>query len=151
MRREKAIQWAVVVGAVVFWVVLGYLFGPSNVRDGLRAIVVLVMVLGVAFVVGGRLLTALRVKASDDESARTDPVHSPEARKVYNAIFAREDGQLTHGYVIGFICEGRKGYTPLPQFGKFTAYDEAKSKADELNAKTGLTSGQINRITNRWA
>ena len=39
---------------------------------------------------------------------------------------------------IGLAEEGERGYFPQAGFGHFGTYDEARIKADELNAQLGL-------------
>jgi len=134
-------MWLVVAGILAFWFILFALFGVKSVRNGLRVFVFLMLLLGIAIVIGEKIIVTFRTK------------YPPERPKTaYHAITARSrDGQTTSGcYVIGLLREGTKEYTPQLDFGLFADYNDAQNKADELNARTGLTKGQINRLINRW-
>jgi hypothetical protein len=51
------------------------------------------------------------------------------------------------GYIIGRADENVDGYTPLDKtFGVFTTYEEARSKAAELNVALGLTPPEAAEI-----
>jgi hypothetical protein len=135
-------KWLIPAIAVAGFLLLAVLFGSSDVRSGLRLFVLLILVLGVA--------TALVNKAI----VASQTVRPPSQPKyAYHAIIARDGrGEMIAGtYVIGLLQEGVKGYAAQPQFGTFTDYDMATKKADELNAETGLSTAQINRLLNRWA
>lgn len=55
-----------------------------------------------------------------------------DERFAYTAIV--DDG----GYSIGRAEEDVSGYTPMPEFSSFGTYDDAQTKADELNLSLGL-------------
>jgi hypothetical protein len=135
-------KWLIPIIVVAGFLLLAVLFGPSDVRSGLRLFVLLILVLGVATVLANKAIIAFR-------TAR--PPNEP--KYAYHPIIARDGrGEMIGGtYVIGLLREGVKGYTVQPQFGTFTDYDMATKKADELNAETGLSTAQINRLLNRWA
>jgi hypothetical protein len=141
MKRETARKWIISGAALTFWLTLGTLFGPINVRNALRASVVAFMLL--AFVVFGanKLVVVYRTKF---------PLSHP--RVAYHAIIARlPESRIIDGYVIGLVREGQKGYSTQHQFGTFADVETATRKASELNAQAGLTEGQVNRLSNRWA
>jgi hypothetical protein len=133
-------KWPV---AVLFgFVILAALFGAGNVRSGLRLFVFLILVFGI--------VAALVNKAAVAFHTASPP---SQPKYAYHAIFARDGrGEMIVGtYVIGLLREGVKGYAVQPQFGTFTDWDVATRKADDLNAATGLSTAQINRLVNRWA
>lgn len=53
----------------------------------------------------------------------------------FTAVVVRGKG---HG--IGRADKGQPGYTPMPSLGFFRKHDEAKAKADKLNADLGLST-----------
>jgi hypothetical protein len=135
-------KWLILVAVVGGFVLLAVLFGPGDIRSGLRLFVLLILVLGVATAFANKAIVAFRTARPPSEP-----------NYAYHAIIARDGrGEMIGGtYVIGLLREGVKGYAVQPQFGTFTDYDMATKKADELNAETGLSTAQINRLLNRWA
>jgi hypothetical protein len=49
-------------------------------------------------------------------------------------------------YIIGRADEGVGGYTPQYRFGVYPSYDEAKARADEENARLGLSKEEATTI-----
>jgi hypothetical protein len=138
---NKSAKWLIVAGVFAFWIILDMMFGVWNVRNALRGSILILLLLGLAVVLVDKLIVVFRTH------------YPPTNPKVaYHAILARSpEGKFTNGYVIGQICEGRKGYSAQLQFGTFADCEAAAQKADELNAQTGLTQGQVNRLISRWA
>jgi hypothetical protein len=65
----------------------------------------------------------------------------PESlRTAYRVIYGRG------GWILAIVREGTDGETPQPTYGTFADREEAQKKADELNAKAGLTKRQVRRI-----
>jgi hypothetical protein len=140
--KGKGKKWVVIAAVCAGFLILDALFGVSNVRNSLRVFVLLLFLLGAAVLASEKIIVAFRT---------THPPSQPKC--AYHAIIARtKDGQLIWGlHVIGLLREGTKGYTPQPDLGIFADCDEAQRKADELNAQTGLSAWQINRIVRRWS
>ena len=142
MDNGKRKKWAAVAAICVGFLILNALFGVSNVRNSLRAFVVLLFMLGVAMAASEKIIVTFRT---------THPPSQPKC--AYHAIIARTKGGqiMTGAHVIGLLREGTKGYNPQLDFGIFADYDEAQRKADELNAQTGLSAWQVKRIVRRWS
>lgn len=141
IEKQPTKRFALIGVITVFWLILGALFGPQNVRNGLRASLLVVLVLGIVFTVRQKIVVVFQTN------------HPPnQPRTAYNAIIARTtDGNMTGSYVVGLVCEGTRGFVPQPGFGTFVDYAEAKRKANELNSQIGLTNTEANRLINRWA
>lgn len=55
---------------------------------------------------------------------------------------------MKDGYVIARAIEGIRGTSPVLKEGKFEDYQQARLKADELNAALGLTDDEAQEILN---
>jgi hypothetical protein len=149
--QAKATKRLLVGGVFLFWMILGALFGPQNVRSGLRLFVLMMMLLGLVLVVVEKIQVSLRTTrpVAQKPTGRSQPTGNP--KRAYHAITARsEDGRMANGWVIGFVEEGKKGYSRQLEFGTFADINEAQEKADRLNADAGLSSRKANRMLNRW-
>jgi hypothetical protein len=117
------------------------MFGHKNVIGGLQAFSLLIGLLGLGVTLVGKAIVRFQIQ------------HPPrQPRVVYNPIIARSpEGDLIDGYFIGMLREGTKGYTPQTELGRFLDRDDARRKADELNARRGLTKREINLLIGRWS
>lgn len=148
----NTMKWLVVAALVVFWIVIGNIFGSQNVRYALRGLVVLILIAGLVIAIWDRVMVRVQSKPRFQRSATDKPDLQTRGQKsVHHAIIARtSEGKMTDGYVIGFLREGIKGYTPRPELGFFLDYASAQAQAEELNLRDGFTKIQVNRIVNRW-
>lgn len=149
--QRKATTWLVVGILLVFWMILGALFGPQNIRYALRLFIVMIMLLGVVLAVVDKIQISVRTTRPmpENRTGASHPTSNP--RRAYHAITARsEDGRIADGWVIGFVEEGKKGYSRQLESGTFADINEAQEKADRLNAEAGLGSWKANRMLNRW-
>jgi hypothetical protein len=162
---SKAKVAVVAIGFFGILLISDLMFGIRNTSGGLKAVVLLIVLAGLAIsivarIMSGPLVTAHRKEipankecaASDGLIEHAQGFKHPQGDIAYHLRYIRrEDGTIdpnAHG--VGYVRAGQMGTTPFPEAGDCYDYFEAQKKVDSLNAEIGVTKRKAISMIRRW-
>jgi hypothetical protein len=171
---------AKVVGiAICFFGILlisDLIFGTRNTSGGLKAVVLLIVLAGLAISIVGRVVSgspvtahhkeipAITVETVKSENREKERAASdghiehalgfkhPQGDIAYHLRYIRRvDGTIApNAHGVGYVRAGQMGTTPFPEGGVYCDYFEAQNKVDSLNAEIGVSKRKAISMIRRW-
>jgi hypothetical protein len=164
---SKAKVAGIAIGFFVILLISDLMFGPRNTSGGLKALVLMIVLAGLATSIVVRIMSGLPVTARRKEipinkerecaASKGHFEHAkgfkhPQGDIAYHLRYIRrEDGTIdpsAHG--IGYVRAGQIGTTPFPEAGVCNDHYEAQKKVDALNAEIGVTKRKAISMIRRW-